>query len=60
MAIEVVHNGTVHSARVSFWDGRGRLLCGRTLSPGSFHARTFPGSLTCSDCKKARHAGKTP
>ncbi len=58
MRTDVVHDGTTHSCKVSWWNGWARSLCGETFPPGKFREKLFRGDVTCPDCKDVEKAGK--
>lgn len=58
MATEVERKGIIHGARVSLWDSRAHVLCGKTFAAGTYREKFFYGSVTCDDCKKAKQDGK--
>ncbi|CAM02138.1 hypothetical protein A8924_3252 [Saccharopolyspora erythraea NRRL 2338] len=60
MRTELVHEGTIHSGRVSLWDGRASSLCGKKFGPGTFREPFIFGGVTCGDCKTAKKIGQRP
>ncbi|MBA8824332.1 hypothetical protein FHX42_001679 [Saccharopolyspora lacisalsi] len=42
MPTDVVHDGTTHICKASWWDGQDRSLCGETF-PRETSGKSFPG-----------------
>ena len=55
---EIITDEHTHKARVSWWDSRAETLCGKTFKLGHYKTPWFYGGTDCTDCKKAKAAGK--